>query len=86
MTSRDSISVTVPSAFSPMKTYPLECSLYLINIHFLPLEPNFPNLGDELWTKAVDPQVLRLLKSGFRLFHNSYGVDGTDFEGTRLSM
>ena len=86
VTSLDSSSVIPPSICSPINTYPLECSEYLIKIHFLPLWPNFPYLLDGSWTYAAEPQGRKWPSSGFRPVHNSYGVEMTDFVGTRLSI
>ncbi|KAF7810209.1 uncharacterized protein G2W53_036952 [Senna tora] len=71
LASLDSISVTVPSSFSPMKTYPFDCSEYLIKRHFFPLGPSFPYLWEFSWIYAADPQGLKMLKSGLCFVHNS---------------
>ena len=50
-------SMIIPSSFSPMNTYPLECSLYLIKIHFLPLRLNFHIFEKDCEHKPLTPKV-----------------------------
>ncbi|KAF7812389.1 uncharacterized protein G2W53_033365 [Senna tora] len=61
LASLDSISVTVPSSFSPMKTYPFDCSEYLIKIHFFPVRPSFLYLWElSSGVEAIDVEGTRL--------------------------
>src|SRR3954462_13155033 len=53
---QDSISVRVPSSFSPRKTYPLDPFGYRRNMHFLARGPNFPCDEEQSAHKPLNPK------------------------------